>query len=159
MEKKVRSKEELLKEKEQIMELYNGQHRKSKKPALLTKKEKKALGIGKDQGKAILNYARISSRKVKIVLDLIKNKGIDEAYAILKYTPKAASELLLKLLKSAESNALNNNGLNRDQLVVDEAFSNQGPTLKRMMPRARGSADRIKKRSSHITLVLKEKNN
>ena len=157
MEKKVSSREELLKEKDEILELYKSRHRKSNKPALLTKKEKKVLGIGKDEGRAILRYARISSRKVKIVLDLIKNKTLDEAYAIIKYTPKAASEVLYKLLKSAESNAINNNSLNRDELVVAEAFASQGPTLKRIMPRARGSANRIRKRTSHITLVLKER--
>jgi len=156
LEKKVRSKEELLKDKDNIIQIYNSKHRKSKKPELLTKKEKKILGIGKDEGRATLRYARISPRKVKIVTDLIKNKSIDEAYAILKHTPKAASELLLKLLKSAESNAVNNNGLNRDMLVVTDAFANQGPILKRIMPRARGSASRINKRTSHITLVVKE---
>lgn len=157
MEKKVRSKEELLKEKDKLMELYSSEHRKSNKPALLAKKEKKALGIGKDEGRAILRYARISSRKVKIVLDLIKGKGIDEAYGILRYTPKSASELLLKLMKSAESNAVNNNGLDRDVLYVAEAYADQGPTLKRIMPRAQGRAFRIRKRTSHITLVLKER--
>ncbi len=159
MEKKVRSKEELLKEKDQILDVYNKTHRQFQKPALLTKKEKKALGIGKDEGKAVLRHARISSRKVKIVLDLIKDKNIDEAYGIVKYTPKAASELLLKLLKSAEANATNdpNKGLNRDGLYVAEAFATQGPTLKRIMPRAKGSANRIRKRTSHITVVLKER--
>jgi large subunit ribosomal protein L22 len=157
LEKKVRSKEELLKDKDTIMEVYASAHRKFNKPALLTKKEKSALGIGKDQGKAVLKFARISSRKAKIVLDLIKGKGIDEAYAIIRYTPKAASEMLFKLLKSAESNAANNNGLNRDDLYVAEAYADQGPTLKRIMPRAQGRAFRIKKRTSHITLVLKEK--
>ena len=113
MEKKVKSKEELLAEKDQILEAYNSIHRKSDKPALLTKKEKKVLGIGRDEGRAVLKYARISSRKVKIVIDLIKTKGIEEAYGILKHTPKAASEILLKLLKSAEANATNdpNKGL------------------------------------------------
>lgn len=157
MEKKVRSKEELLSEKDQILEVYNKTHRQFKKPALLTKKEKKVLGIGKDEGRAVLKHARISSRKVKIVLDLIKDKGIDEAYGIVKYTPKAASELLLKLLKSAEANASNNNGLNRDELFVSEAYATQGPTMKRIMPRAQGRANRIRKRTSHVTLVLKER--
>lgn len=157
MEKKVRSKEELLSEKDQILEVYNKTHRLFKKPALLTKKEKKVLGIGKDEGRAVLKYARISSRKVKIVLDLIKDKGIDEAYGIVKFTPKAASELLLKLLKSAEANASNNNGLNRDELYVSEAYATQGPTLKRIMPRAQGRANRIRKRMSHITVVLRER--
>ena len=157
MEKKVKSKNELLNNKVKILEAINSNHRKSRKPALLTKKEKKVLGIGKDEGKAELKYARISSRKVKIVIDLIKNKGIIEAYAILKYTPKAASDILLKLLKSAEANATNNNGLNKDELYVADAFANQGPTLKRIMPRAQGRANRIRKRSSHITVVLKER--
>lgn len=157
MEKKVRSKEELLNEKDKILEEYNATHRQFKKPALLTKKEKRALGIGKDEGRAVLKHVRISSRKIKIVLDLIKDKNIDEAIGIVKYTPKAASEILLKLLKSAEANAANNNGLNRDELFVAEAFATQGPTLKRLMPRAQGRANRIRKRTSHVTLVLKEK--
>jgi len=157
LEKKVLSKEELLKNKDQILALQNAKHRKSNKPALLTKKERKVLGIGKDEGKAVYNYARISSRKVKIVLDLIKGKGIEEAYAILKFTPKAASEVLHKLLKSAEANAVNNNGLNHDGLFVAEAYATQGPTLKRIMPRAQGRAFKIQKRTSHITLVVKER--
>ncbi len=157
MEKRVLSKEELLSNKEEILASYNKEFTRNKKPALLTKKEKKVLGIGKDEGKAVLKYARISSRKVKIVIDLIKNKNIDEAYGILKHTPKAASEILLKLLKSAESNASNNNGMDRDVLYVADAFANQGPTLKRIMPRAQGRANRIRKRTSHITVVLKEK--
>ncbi|NLK87365.1 MAG: 50S ribosomal protein L22 [Clostridiaceae bacterium] len=157
MEKKVLSKEELLKNKDQILDEYNKTHKLFQKPALLTKKERKVLGIGKDEGRARLSYARISSRKVKIVLDLIKNKSIDEAYAIVRYTPKAASELIYKLLKSAEANATNNNDLNRDELYVAEANATQGPTLKRIMPRAQGRANRIRKRTSHITIVLKER--
>lgn len=157
LEKKVRSKEELMNEKDQLLKIYSQEHRKNKKPGLLTKKEKKALGIGKDEGRAILRYARISARKVKVVLDLIKNKNIDEAYAILKYTPKAASSILYKLLKSAEANAVNNNDLDRDKLYVAEAYANQGPTLKRIRPRAQGRAYRIRKRTSHITLVVKER--
>ena len=159
MEKKVRSKEELLKEKDQILDEYNKTSKRFQKPALLTKKEKKVLGIGKDEGRAVLKYARISSRKVKIVLDLIKGKSIDEAYGIVRYTPKAASELIYKLLKSAEANAVNDptKGLSRDSLVVAEAYASQGPTLKRIMPRAKGRANRIRKRTSHITVVLKEK--
>ncbi len=157
MEKKVRTKEELLSNKEQLIKEYHSVHPKSKKPALLTKKERKILGIGKDEGRAVLRYARISPRKVKIVIDLIKGKDLDEAYAILKYTPKAAAGILMKLLKSAEANAVNNNGLNSDQLYVAEAYANQGPTLKRIMPRARGTAYRIRKRTSHITVVVKER--
>jgi large subunit ribosomal protein L22 len=90
------------------------------------------------------------------VLDLIKDKNIDEAIGIVRYTPKAASEFIIKLLKSAEANATIKD-LNRDALYVADAFANQGPTLKRMMPRARGTANRINKRTSHITIVLKER--
>ncbi len=152
----MRSQDELLAQKDQLVEQYNSVNRKYKKMSLLTKKEKNILEIGKDEGRATLKYARISSRKVKIVLDLIKGKFLDEAYAILTYTPKAASEILKKLLKSAESNAVNNNGLERDDLYITEAYANQGPTLKRITPRARGRAFRIRKRTSHITLVVKE---
>ncbi|WP_457920572.1 50S ribosomal protein L22 [Pseudobacteroides cellulosolvens] len=113
--------------------------------------------MGKDEGRAVLKYARISSRKVKIVIDLIKNKNLEEAYGILRFTPKAASSILLKLMKSAEANAVTNNGLDKEDLYVAEAYATQGPTLKRIMPRAQGRANRINKRTSHITVVLKEK--
>jgi large subunit ribosomal protein L22 len=155
--KEIFSKKELLKDREKAIEVYSKNHRKSNKPALLTKKEKRTLGIGKDQGIATLKYVRISPRKVKLVLDLIRNKDIDEAYAILRYTPKAASEILFKLLKSAEANATNNNDLDREELYVADCFANQGPTLKRIRPRAQGRASRIRKRTSHITIVVKER--
>ena len=109
------------------------------------------------EAKATLRYARISSRKVKIVADLIRGKNIDEALAIVKFTPKAASEMLEKLLKSAIANAENNHGMNSANLYVDQIFANQGPTLKRIRPAAKGSAVRIRKRTSHITIVLKER--
>ncbi len=109
------------------------------------------------QAKATLKYARISSRKVKIVADLIKGKDIDEALAILKYTPKASSEMLEKLLKSAIANAENNHHMAHEKLYVADIFANQGPTLKRIRPAAKGSAVRIRKRTSHITIVLKER--
>jgi len=155
--KNLMSKEELLEKKEQLLEQYGKTHRKSAKLHTLTKKEKKVLGIGKDEGRAVVKHARVSTRKAKLVIDLIRNKGIDEAYAIMKYMPRNASEILLKLLKSAEANAVNNNQLNRDNLYVSEVFAEQGPTLKRIMPRAQGRAFRIRKRTSHITLVLKER--
>jgi len=157
VEKNVKSKEELLDNKDILIGEYNKISSKSRKPELLTKKERKVLGIGKDEGRAELKYARISSRKVKVVLDLIRDKKIEEAYAIIKYTPKAASEILYKLMKSAEANAENNNNLDAEKLFVAEAYANQGPTLKRIRPRAQGRANRIRKRTSHITLVLKEK--
>ena len=108
------------------------------------------------EAKAILRYARISSRKVKIVADLIRGKKVDEALAIVKFTPKASSEILEKLLLSAIANAENNHGMNRGNLIVSEIYANQGPTLKRIRPAAKGSAVRIRKRTSHITIVVKE---
>jgi len=157
LERKVMSKDELLKNKESLMETYSKEHRKNKKPIILTKKERKVLGIGQDEGRASLKNVRVSSGKVKLLCDLIKGKSIQEAFAIVKNTPKAASSTLFKLLKSAEANAVNNNGLDSDALYVAEAFASQGTTMKRFMPRARGSADRILKRSSHITVVVKER--
>jgi large subunit ribosomal protein L22 len=107
--------------------------------------------------KAHLKYARISPRKVKIVCDLIRGKDTKTAQAILMQTPKAASELMLKLLKSAVANAENNHNLDPDNLFVSETYANPGPIIKRMMPRAQGRGFRINKRTSHITIVVKEK--
>ena len=109
------------------------------------------------EAKAILRYARISPRKVKIVLDLIRGKDAGTAMAILKNTNKAASELLIKLLGSAVANAVNNFEMDDSKLYVSECFVCPGPTLKRIMPRAKGSADRILKRTSHVTIVVKER--
>jgi large subunit ribosomal protein L22 len=157
MEKKVMSKEYMLENREEILARYSKTTKKFQKPVLLTKKEKKVLGVGKDEGRAIAKNVRIAPRKVNVVVNLIKGKQIDEAYAILKYTPKGASPVLEKLLKSAEANAVNNNSLSRDALFVADCFANQGPVMKRIIPKARGSAARIHKRTSHVTVVLKEK--
>ena len=107
---------------------------------------------------ATVKYARISSRKVKIVADLIRGKNVDEALAILQFTQKAGSEILIKLLNSAIANAENNNQMTHSKLYIAEIYSNQGPTLKRIRPAAKGSAVRIRKRTSHTTIVLKERN-
>lgn len=109
------------------------------------------------EARAYLKYARIAPRKVQIVLDLIRNKPVNVAMAILKHTPKAACEPLEKLLKSAIANAEHNFNMDKDNLYVAECFVSAGPTLKRIRPRAKGSAFRVMKRTSHITLVLKEK--
>ena len=108
------------------------------------------------EARAKLSYARITPRKVVIVLDLIRNQPLDKALAILQYTPKAASELLYKLVKSAAANAENNFNMDKNQLYVAECYVTPGPTLKRVRPRAQGRAYRILKRTSHITVVLKE---
>lgn len=110
------------------------------------------------EARAYLKFVRISPRKVKIVLDLIRGKDAASARGILKNTPKAASEHLIKLLDRAVADAETNFGMNRDNLYVSECFVCPGPTLKRLMPRGKGSADRILKRTSHITLTVKERN-
>ena len=109
------------------------------------------------EARAYLKYARIAPRKVQIVLDLIRNKPVDQAMAILKHTPKAACEPLEKLLKSAIANAENNHNMDKNNLYVAECYANKGPTMKRIRPRAQGRAYRIEKRMSHITVVLNEK--
>ena len=109
------------------------------------------------EAKAHLKYARISPRKVTIVCDLIRGKDTKVAKAILAETPKAGAELMLKLLNSAVANAENNHDMDPDNLFVSATFANPGPILKRMRPAARGRGHRIKKRSSHITIVVAEK--
>jgi large subunit ribosomal protein L22 len=109
------------------------------------------------EARAVLKTARISPRKVKIVLDLIRGKDYELALATVKHTPKAASEYLEKLLKSAAANAENNHNMDKNNLYVAECFVCPGPIMKRIMPRAQGRAYRILKRTSHVTVVLKEK--
>lgn len=108
------------------------------------------------EAKATLKYARISPRKVKIVMDLIRNQPADKAMAILKFTPKAACEPLEKLLKSAMANAENNHSMDVSRLYVAECYTCPGPILKRIRPKDHGRAHRILKRTSHMTLVLRE---
>ncbi len=109
------------------------------------------------EAKAYLNHCRISPRKVQIVLDLIRNQPLEKTVAILKYTSKSACEPVLKLVNSAAANAENNHQMDKNLLYVAECFVTPGPTLKRIRPRAQGRAFRILKRTSHITIVLKEK--
>ena len=109
-----------------------------------------------EEARAKATFERIAPRKVQIVLDLIRNKPADEAMAILKFTPKAASEPVYKLLKSAVANAEHNFDMDVERLYVAECTVSQGPTLKRIRPRAHGRAFRINKKTSHINLVLKE---
>lgn len=110
------------------------------------------------EAKAVARHIRMSSRKVGIVLDLVRGKNVREAEAILKYTPKDAAVVIGKVLKSAVANAEHNYNLDVNRLYVAEAYACQGATLKRFRPRAHGRAYEIKKRTSHITLVVKERN-
>ncbi len=109
------------------------------------------------EARASLSNVRISPRKVQIVLDLIRNQSTEKALATLRLTPKAASPILEKLLKSAIANADNNHSMNKNNLYVSECYVTPGPIMKRIMPRAQGRAYRILKRTSHITIVVAEK--
>ncbi len=107
--------------------------------------------------KAIAKTLRIPPRKARIVIDLIRGKDVAEAAAILKFTPNAAADAIAKVLKSAVANAVNNNEMNEEKLYVKACYANEGITLKRFMPRAKGSASAIHKRTSHITIVVDER--
>ncbi len=106
---------------------------------------------------ATLSYARVSVQKACFVLDAIRGKDIQTALGIVTYNPRYASSLIKKLLESAVANAENNNGMNPENLYVEECYANQGPIMKRIRPRAKGRAYRIEKRMSHITVVLNER--
>mgnify|MGYP001147688518 FL=1 len=109
------------------------------------------------EAKAIAKYVRISPLKVGYICDEIRGKQVDEALSILKFTPKKGAKALEKVLKSAVANAENNFNLDRDNLFVSEAYANEGPRMKRFRPKARGMAYPIIKRSSHIGVVVKER--
>jgi len=109
------------------------------------------------QAKAVARTVRIAPRKARLVIDLIRGKQVGEAVAILRHTPKAASPIIEKVLKSAVANAEHNYEMDANNLVITEAYVNEGPTLKRFRPRAMGRASQINKRTSHITIVVSEK--
>jgi large subunit ribosomal protein L22 len=109
------------------------------------------------EAKAVARYVRISPRKARQVIDLIRGKSLAEALAILRFTPKHGSRIIEKVVTSAAANAENNHNMNRDLLYVASAFVDQGSVMKRFLPRSRGRADRILKRTSHITIGLKER--
>ena len=106
--------------------------------------------------KAVAKTVRIAPRKARLVVELIKGKTVAEALAILQFTPRAGSPIVAKVLKSAIANAEHNYDLDAQNLVVSEAYVNEGPTLKRFCPRAKGSASPINKRTSHITVVVSQ---
>ncbi len=107
--------------------------------------------------KAQARFIRIAPRKARIVIDLIRDKSVKEALGILRYTPRKGSKIIEKVLRSAIANAENNFDMNRDALIISRAFVDEGPTLKRFRPRAQGRASRIRKRTSHITVMLRER--
>lgn len=114
------------------------------------------------EAKAIARHIRIAPRKIRIVADLVRGKNIGEAFAILKFTPKVGADVVEKVMRSAIANAEHNFDMNVDNLYVSEIFVDQGPTLKgptlkRIHPRSRGQAFKILKRTSHVTVVVKER--
>ena len=110
------------------------------------------------EAKCTAKMIRITARKARLVIDLVRGKKLSDAAAILALTPNGATEAVSKVLKSAAANAVNNFNMEQSKLFVKEAFVNEGPTMKRFLPRAKGSADRLLKRTCHITIVLAEKN-
>ena len=109
------------------------------------------------QAVAHAKYIRITARKMRLVVDAIRGKTVKDAEDLLRFIPKGAAAPISKVLKSAKSNATNNFDMLEDQLFVKAAYVNEGPTLKRILPRARGRGDYMMKRTSHITIVLEEK--
>jgi len=121
------------------------------------KKQRKQQVKLRRPGFAVAKYVRMSPRKVRLVVDVIRGKSVSEAEDLLRFLPKSASEPVAKVLKSAKSNAVNNDEMLEDRLVITAAYVDAGPTLKRLIPRARGSANILKKRTSHITIIVGER--
>lgn len=120
-------------------------------------REEKRLAAERQTAKAVARYIRMSPMKVNIVLDLIRGKNVEEAMAILKFTPKDAAVVVAKVLKSAAANAVNNFDMNEDALYVTECHVGAGPIIKRFQPHAQGRAFSIMKRTSHVTVVVAER--
>jgi large subunit ribosomal protein L22 len=108
------------------------------------------------EAKAVEKYIRISSSKVKLVIDLIKDKSAEDAVDILSLTPRAAAVAVKKAVQSAVANAVENNKVKEENLFISNIYVSEGPTLKRFKPRARGRASRIRKRTSHITVIVSD---
>lgn len=107
-----------------------------------------------NNARATARFVRVTPMKARRVIDTIRGKSVEDALAILKYAPQAASEPVAKVVASAAANAENNFGLNRNTLVVSEAYADEGPTMRRFRPRAQGRAFTVRKRTSHITVVV-----
>ncbi|MBO2532841.1 large subunit ribosomal protein L22 [Planifilum fulgidum] len=108
------------------------------------------------RARAVARYVRIAPRKARLVIDLIRGKSVEEALAILRFTPRAASPIIEKVLRSAVANAEHNYNMDPSRLYVEKAYVDEGPTMKRYRPMARGRAGRINKRTSHITVVVSD---
>lgn len=109
------------------------------------------------EAKATVKAVRVTPRKVRLVIDLIRGKNVSDALAILANVNKSASPVVTKLVNSAAANAVNNHEMNKDKLYISEIYACEGPRMKRFMPRAKGSASGLVKRTSHITVVIKER--
>lgn len=107
--------------------------------------------------KAVHRFARTSAQKARLVADQVRGMPVDQAYDLLKFSPRKAAALIAKVLNSAIANAENNNGLDSSKLVISRILIDEGPSLKRIMPRAKGRADRIVKRTSHISIYVSER--
>lgn len=129
----------------------------SKNEGFRNKKQRKQEVKLRKPGFAVAKYVRMSPRKVRLVVDVIRGKTVAEAEDLLRFIPRSASEPVAKVLNSAKHNALNNDQMLEDRLFIKEAYVDAGPTLKRLIPRARGSANILKKRTSHITIIVAEK--
>ena len=109
------------------------------------------------EAKAKARHVRVAPRKARAVIDMIRDKDLDEALSILRYTPRGAAEPVAKVVKSAAANAEFNHEMKRGSLYIDQAYVDEGPTMKRIRPRARGRRNLIFKRTSHITVIVKER--
>ena len=131
--------------------------RKNEAAGVRNKKQRKQEVKLRKPGFAVAKYVRMSPRKVRLVVDVIRGKSVQDAEDLLRFIPRAASEPVAKVLNSAKANAVHNDEMLEDRLYVKEAYVDVGPTLKRLLPRARGSANIVKKRTSHITIIVAEK--
>ncbi|HNU23961.1 MAG TPA: 50S ribosomal protein L22 [Mesotoga sp.] len=127
---------------------------RDKRSVFHRKRKEAAAATPVTQAKAVAKFVRISPRKARSVVNAIRNKEVGEAFQILEFSPKKASRLVYKVLRSAVANAENNFGLNIDSLYVEKAVVDDGPRMKRLWPRGRGRADIQQKRFSHITVVV-----
>ena len=154
-EKKVKATPEVVEEAKVEAPAKEEKAAKAKKPS--KKVEEKPAKPKPTSAKAVAHDVRVTPRKARLVLDLIRGKGVNEALGILSNVNKAASPIVAKVVKSAAANAINNFGFEEEKLYVAECYAGDGIKMKRYLPRAKGSASGLVKRSSHITVVVKER--